>query len=329
MNIKWFLNRFRNIKNVYIGKTSSLVTIRYFLDYLKVLMTDGASFNDYFGYKFYKLNNKGRREYITLRRTRRLQRICNHEKHIDNFRDKIKFNTLFNRYLGRKWLDVSSASYEEFKLFLSSIGESVFVKDVNGLCGRGVERYNLKDIDSKELYEKLRGTTDSRFLLEEPIKQSGILNDLHPWSVNTVRITTVLSDDGKEVNIMGAVLRIGTGRDHRDNLHAGGIAAQIDVESGIIIQSGFDKADNSYITHPDTKNKIVGVSIPDWEKCKEYIKQVAKVEPNVRYVGWDVVIKGDGSFILIEGNDNGDHDVQQLHYKGLWKEYKKVLGINK
>ncbi|MDE6256867.1 MAG: hypothetical protein K2M53_00635, partial [Muribaculaceae bacterium] len=322
-----YIDRFRDIKNIYVGETSQLKTIGYFFDYLKTFLIDGASFNDYFGYKFYNLNNKGRQEYITFRRTRRLQRLCNSNENIDNFRNKIKFNTLFNDYLGRKWLDVSSSSFDDFQLFLSSIGKSVFVKDVNGLCGRGVERYEIKDINPKDLYKTLGSAVGSRFLLEEPITQTGVLADLHPWSVNTIRITTVLSNDGQDLNIMGAVLRMGTGKDHRDNLHAGGIAAQIDIETGIIMRPGFDKANNAYMVHPDTKKKIVGLSIPDWSKCKEYIKEVAKVDSKVRYVGWDVVIKGDGSFILIEGNDNGDHDVQQLHYKGLWNEYKKVLGI--
>lgn len=53
--------------------------------------------------------------------------------------------------------------------------------------------------------------------------------------------------------------------------------------------------------------------------------KAARHIPTVRYVGWDIVLLEGGKFLLIEGNDNADHDFQQLHYRGLWKEYKKML----
>ena len=37
------------------------------------------------------------------------------------------------------------------------------------------------------------------------------------------------------------------------------------------------------------------------------------------------MILPDGDFALIEANDNADHDGQQIHYKGMWPEYKKLL----
>ena len=52
---------------------------------------------------------------------------------------------------------------------------------------------------------------------------------------------------------------------------------------------------------------------------------MARRLPTVRYIGWDVVIRNDGSCILIEGNDNADHDIQQVHNCGLWKQYKFVM----
>ena len=71
--------------------------------------------------------------------------------------------------------------------------------------------------------------------------------------------------------------------------------------------------------------KIIGFQIPYWEECKRFIEKTARVTPEVRYVGWDVVLLQDGNFALIEANDNADHDGQQIHYRGMWKDYKDIL----
>ena len=77
--------------------------------------------------------------------------------------------------------------------------------------------------------------------------------------------------------------------------------------------------------HPITGKQILGYQIPYWEECKKFAEKAARHIPTVRYVGWDIVIMENGDFLLIEGNDNADHDFQQLHNKGLWKEYKVLL----
>lgn len=324
MNI---IKRYKQILNTYNPSITISHRILTFFNFIKCYITDGASFNDFFGYRFPLLNKRGRGEYITLRRTRKLQNICNNPNAIEIFRDKIKFNQQYSELLGRKWLDVSTSSFSEFEDFLKSVGTKVFIKDVEGLCGIGVECKKVSDINSEELYTRLTTTPNTRFLLEQPIIQTGLLADLHPWSVNTIRITTILDKVGTQVYIMSAVLRIGTNHDHRDNLHAGGIAAHIDIPTGTIFLPGFNKQNQTFIYHPNTGIQLVGLKIPYWEECKKFIEEVAKKSSEVRYVGWDIVLNGDGTFVLIEGNDNGDHDVQQLHYRGLWPDYKKVIGL--
>lgn len=325
MDFSKLLRRYSEIRNTYIHNPSARVKIWLAFDYIGAYICHGASFNDYFGYRFNTLSRVGRKEYVTLRRTRKIQRICNNPEAIDNFRDKVKFNTLYSNYLGRKWIDVNKASLDEFRQFLDDVGDVVFIKDVNGLCGIGIEKINTAEINSEALFNRLKSNSKAQFILEAPITQTGPIADLHPWSVNTIRITTVYDSRHDKVNIIGAVLRIGTGKDHRDNLHAGGVAAHIDIDSGMICVPAFDKTNHTYLYHPDTGKQLIGLRIPDWEACKRFISDVARQSPDVRYVGWDVVIKGDGSFLLIEGNDNGDHDVQQLNYHGLWPIYKRIL----
>ena len=82
---------------------------------------------------------------------------------------------------------------------------------------------------------------------------------------------------------------------------------------------------NFFFNHPITGKQIIGFKIPYWQECKEFVMKAARHIPTVRYVGWDIVLLEGGKFLLVEGNDNADHDFQQLHYRGLWKDYKKIL----
>src|SRR3546814_2544081 len=67
------------------------------------------------------------------------------------------------------------------------------------------------------------------WVVQQKVRQHPALHDLHTSSHNTCRIITLLSGQGK-VDILGAVLRIGTGQGEVDNTTGGGIAAAIDLE---------------------------------------------------------------------------------------------------
>lgn len=325
MDIRYYINRFENRIRTHVGKVNAIKKIWYFIDYFFAFLIHGASINDYFSYEFFKLRHNGRSEYVTYRRFHKIQRICNqNSKEIEKCRNKIAFNTYFSKYLGRKWLDVSNSSFEEFKDFITKL-DTVFVKAVDSYRGMGVESYATCNIDIKDLFIKLSDDKETRYILEEKIEQRGELADFHRWSINTLRLTTVYNTVEDSVNIISANLRTGRNKDHRDNLHSGGIACQIDIETGIIFSSGFDSNNLLYLQHPDSLKQFIGFKIPYWQECKNFIIEVAKMIPTVRYIGWDIVSKGDGTFILIEGNDNADHDLQQLNNKGLWRHYKKIM----
>src|SRR3546814_135998 len=67
------------------------------------------------------------------------------------------------------------------------------------------------------------------WVVQQKVRQHPALHDLHPSSLNTCRIITLLSGQGK-VDIIGAVLRIGTGQGEVDTTTGGGIAAAIDLD---------------------------------------------------------------------------------------------------
>ena len=93
----------------------------------------------------------------------------------------------------------------------------------------------------------------------------------------------------------------------------------------MIYTIGYDAHNTTDIVHPITGKQIIGAQIPYWEECKTFVERAARHIPSVRYIGWDIVIQSGGHFLLIEGNDNADHDFQQLHNCGLWKQYQSII----
>lgn len=326
MNAKKIFSRFEEVRDIYIGKKISLIRkLFYYIDWSFAYLIHGASISDYFAYGFYKLRHNGRTEYITCRRHKKIQSICNSSlTDREICRNKIKFNQHFSDYIGREWLDVNEVNKAQFKSFFER-HPVVFIKEIEGYCGIGIKKCISSECDIDTLYDKLLQNNHSHFILEEQITQHPDLEEFHPWSINTIRIVTIYDTVNDNIHIVNARLRMGNLKNGMDNFHAKGLCANIDVETGVICSTGYDKQNHSFIQHPITKKQIVGFQIPYWSECKSFVEKMARRLPTVRYIGWDVVIRNDGSCILIEGNDNADHDIQQVHNCGLWKQYKSIM----
>src|SRR3546814_10781816 len=100
------------------------------------------------------------------------------------------------------------------------------------------------------------------WVVQQKVRQHPALHDLHPSSLNTCRIITLLSGQGK-VDILGAVLRIGTGQGEVDNTTGGGIAAAIDLDSGTCGAAVSESTIRRVARHPDSDRPIEGFVIPD------------------------------------------------------------------
>lgn len=325
MTFSYFRKRFHEMMFAYVGTNIHMFKkLYYLLDYLFSYIIHGASISDYFAFGFYDLRYSGRKKFITYRRYLQIQKKCNDKDEIRICRSKLEFNRYFKDFIGREWIDVESCSFDEFDAFLN-VHRTFFVKEINGFRGTGVRKILSDEVDNREFFESLKKRTGEHFILEEEISQISELNDFHPWSINTLRIVTLYDEKNDIVHIMNARLRIGNNKNNVDNLHYAGIGANIDIPTGIINSPGRDAKNHLYIVHPLTRKQIVGFKIPYWKECLDYVDKVARNLPKVRYVGWDIVIKENGTFILIEANDNADHDFQQLFCGGLWSQYKKIM----
>ncbi len=282
--------------------------IGLFFDIVWCGLRYGAGYKDYRLNEWWTLSRKQRATYVTRGINNSIIKKCNDPAYYHLLNNKIDFNRFFNDFLGRKWLYLEEASEEDFVLFMEDL-ETVVAKPVADACGRGVEKIKKSDFESVgAMYRHLIET--ERYLVEECIPQHEVISRIYPDSVNTLRIVTLTSDDG-EPHILYAFIRIGNGGRVVDNINAGGMAAPIDLETGVINNVAFDKDSKYYEKHPQTGNPIVGVQIPMWKESAELVLRATKKIPQLRYVGWDVAVTPRGP-VFVEGNQHPGHDILQM-----------------
>lgn len=317
------IKRFNEAIDNYINENMSIARkIILFVDFFYEYRFHGVYLQDYIQYEFYKKKAVERRNYIVFGRLLEIMHICNNPEHRYIFDEKPEFNKRFCQYIGRDWLNMKEAGREDFKKFLE--GKShIFVKDPAGMFGKGVDIIFVNKAGNVDaIYEKLKSR---KVLCEEVLVQCSELAAFNESSANTMRIVTLICADGT-VKIMAGVLRIGRKGKFADNFHHNGIAALIDVETGIVKTTGVDRDFRRYVIHPDSGKPIVGFQVPEWEKIIDTVKKAALVVPDMRYIGWDVAVNEKHEIVLIEGNPGADPDVTQIPDQiGKWNEFEPIL----
>ncbi len=224
--------------------------------------------------------------------------------------------------------DVQNA-VEEINNYLNS-DSGLVIKPIKGGGGFGIiflERDNNQIIingcvASINKLEPILSSTNG-FMLYKQFKQQGFSQKIYPYSLNTIRILTMIDPISKQPFIPIAVHRFGTkASGNLDNWSNGGLSACIDIESGEMGKAiAYPRKGKLewYTTHPQTGEKINGIVVPNWHKIKEMILNEAQKISMIPYVGWDVVLSGD-QILILEANTNSDVNLLQVH--------KPLLAIN-
>lgn len=314
--------KYNLLQKYFIEEDAGLLKKTYIIfDFIWCVLRYGCGINDYFQYKFFYKKSFDRKKFIVARKWKKIVIACNGKLKVEEFDDKSIFYQNYSEFLGRDWIDLSKAEYEEFREFVVKYPVSMYkIKDGSGGNGIGILDYNaISDLEQK--YLELRAMN---VILEELIIQNHEMSDFNPSSVNTLRVVTI--NTGKTIEIMNAVFRCGNGKGCTDNFHHLGLAALIDINTGIVYTQAIDKKNNRYILHPISNKQIVGFKIPYWENVLETVKCAADVNKNIRYVGWDIAIKNNGTICIIEGNSASDPDVVQMPDQiGKWNKYKNTI----
>lgn len=254
----------------------------------------GCEFNEYFIYEFYRLNTEARDSFICSKNRWKYYLYFNKTRNNPIFDDKNQTYLKFADYIHRKYCCVMSVvDKQKFELFESEVS-SYLIKPMGGSGGRGVIIAKRGEYSIDELTK----TYPDGLLAEEIIHNHDVLTKVNESSLNTIRVATVKSDN--KVDIVFAFIRFGREGSVVDNGFRGGIMCNIDIETGIITSTSTEKG-QKYIVHPDSKQTIIGLKVPNWERVKQMAKQLASVVPDCRLVGWDIAVTND-DVLMIEAN---------------------------
>ena len=225
--------------------------------------------------------------------------------------------------MGRAWLLADKNLTVE--ALSASQGYNDVYQALRGQAAWACARPRAEWADIHTFHQELVAQAPS--ILEEAVVQHETMSALCPTSVNTVRFATLLGD--KAQGIVYAFLRIGNGK-VMDNVDCGGMAARVDLDTGILKTVAADKQGNVFGT-PITSTPIVGFQLPYFEEAKRMCLEAMQVVPQMRYVAWDVALTPQGPR-FIEGNSFPSHAVPQFaaHYPdgiGILPEFRKYIDI--
>ncbi|QUY61569.1 sugar-transfer associated ATP-grasp domain-containing protein [Gulosibacter molinativorax] len=254
-----------------------------------------TAFQDYVDWDYAMLTKNERKTFMTHPLSNHLAVQFNQEGHREIFQDKIDFNRKFDKYLRRAWADIRELDDDQLRAFLEPF-DAIIGKVPFSNSGHGVSRYEKSEWQDIAAFRK-RLEEAGELLLEEQIQQHVDLAAVCPGTANTTRVTAFF--DGKDVHIITMAQKFGRGQ-VSDQQTFGGFYTMLDLD-GHALSRGYDSHDNVYETHPESGASIVDFQLPDVDKLKEMVDEVARVVPEVPYVGWDYVMGPDGP-ILVEGN---------------------------
>jgi len=282
-------------------------------------------------------SDERKRQYITFRNRFIYIDYLNKKEDMHLLRNKWhSYQLLKDAYKRDVQLLEGEQDFPAFEAFCNR--HPAFVVKPVGLGGsRGVHKVEVGDADLHTLFNQLFTETetannhcncgfDKGVLVEEVIAQGEEMAVLHPASVNSVRMHTINLGDG-DIRLWYPFIRIGVGGNFISSATTGGIIACINVGTGVVETTGFDKLGRTTDVHPDTHFSIKGIKIPRWRQLCDKAIEMSERLPTLRYIGWDFVYNKDKEWIVMEGNENAEISSPQLIFqRGMREEFEQFIG---
>lgn len=208
----------------------------------------------------------------------------------------------------------------ESEEFLNNLDSDFVIKPVSeSMQGAGVYIFKRSEIgDIKDFLNFLKENIKLESIVEQKVIQHDKLNELYPESVNTIRIDTLRKMNG-DIIVGSAILRVGKNGRKVDNWsgHNAGIALPINLETGKLIELGYDYFFQKYDKHPNTGIIFKDFEVPYFNDVVELVKHAATLFPKIRAIGWDVAITPNGP-LVIEAN----HSYSIEHTQAIYPMFK-------
>ena len=278
------------------------------------MLRDGVLPMDFLLHEHWRLNPEEVSAFATTLQIHELHRAFNDRDDRSLVRDKLQFHSAYAAFATPDFLDLRHADPASLDVWARERPRTqIAIKNPRSSSGKGVRFVAVSlerpgpTFDGMGSARFLRSCRRHGFLLAEGIvEQHEILSSMNPDCLNTARITTLLRSDGT-LDYLCATIRVGLDKPI-DNFGAGGIAALVDLATGVVIGPAIRRDPNDtthYLVHPFTGCPLVAVELPWWPETLSMIERAARVVPTVRTVGWDVAFTPTGP-LLVEANDNWD-----------------------
>jgi hypothetical protein len=202
--------------------------------------------------------------------------------------------------------------------------QDLFVKPSRGRGGEGAglwqhsaAGYRLQGgapLSPEQLVQHLAEVSKRTTLLVQPrARNHPDIADLSNGALCTARIITMRTESGGHEAVC-ALFRMAVGDNSLvDNFHAGGIAAPIDIATGVLGAAtdwGLRPRHGWKTHHPDTGGLIKGRGLPLWAETCALAERAHAAFDDRHIIGWDMAILGDGPAI-VEANGGPDTDMHQ------------------
>lgn len=185
----------------------------------------------------------------------------------------------------------------------SNLKEAIIKPTMGGTWGVGVKLIQSSNgivSDTNLPINDLFASYNQNYIVQERLEQHPDLAKLNPTSLNTIRVMSY--HRGDEVVILYAVIRIGRKGQIIDNETAGGIKADIDLQTGRIKGSAMGSPTEARMPLTDVGTPTDGHQIPCFDKVLETVKEMHLRIPYFNLIGWDMSVDIEGKPTLIEWN---------------------------
>jgi hypothetical protein len=284
-----------------VPRSESIASLGAIISYL----VWGTSFSEYFGYKFWQKTCKEKKLYMTRRHMFRFFDRYNPPEFRNRIGDKSIAPKYYGRFLHREQVE-KEAGFESFVDFCNRYNKIFIKKKV----GWGGESARAIDASSPESIKRAWEALTDEFVAEPLLENCEDIKAVYPESLNTVKATVLQTKNGPV--IVTAIIRFGNNTTV-DNVHSGGMAAGISIETGRIETPAMDKHFKKYTCHPVTGKQITGLVIPSWNEVKKLAIEASLVTPQLRYTSWDIALTIEGP-VMVEGNWDAEFYMEQTLY---------------
>ncbi len=209
------------------------------------------------------------------------------------------------QYLNRAYRAMSAQKAAQLCMCCSEL----VVKPANASCGGAGIAFVKPALLEFDTLAALLAAKPGDLTVQQTVAQHPLLAALHPSSVNTLRIITLLWQG--EAVALSTVLRMGRGGSRVDNCSSGGIACGVG-EDGRLKACAYATDGTRFDEHPQS-GAFAGLPVPAYRDAVTLCKRLQERFPYFRLISWDIAVSPQAQPILIEMNAcMGQLDFHQL-----------------